>query len=365
MGHFLIITLVTCLIVIVLFWYLFYKAFALISKNGHPILERFPAVSVIVCYKNAKEHLLTTVQSILDQQYPAFELIVIDDFSADGGAYTLSHINDSRLVLLSAEKNAPGKKYALTQAISYAKSELLLFTDADCFPASSEWIGSMVAAMIQTKGTEIVMGYGPMYKKAGWLNIFVRFETIMTALQYISYTIFKIPYMGVGRNLMYKKSLFILHNGFESHKNVASGDDDLMISKMATAKNTVVNLQPESFVYSNGKNSLPSFLNQKSRHITTSVYYKTMHKALLALFSLSQFAFYLLLVLLFILGNISAISLALLLFLKWSIQMISHRKALKLLDGTDLNWWFPLLDVGIMIYYMTLPIYSLFRRKKW
>lgn len=347
------------------FWFLFYKAFVLLSKTEFTSKDIQPAVSVIVCYKNAKQHLHATIQSILNQQYPAFELIAIDDFSIDGSFDTLKHINDDRLMLLTAAKDTPGKKSALTQAILHAKNDLLLFTDADCIPASTEWITSMASAMMQTEDTEIVLGYGPMNKTQGWLNAFVRYETILTALQYMGYAVFKIPYMGVGRNLMYKKSLFLQHNGFKSHESIASGDDDLMISKIATGKNTVVNLKSESFVYSDGKNSLLSFFNQKSRHVTTSVHYNFKHKVLLATFAVSQLGFYLLLVLLLTLGNISSLSLVLFLAIKWFLQMVFHRKAMKSLIGQDLYWHFPLLDVGIMIYYMSLPIYSFFRKETW
>lgn len=347
------------------FWFLFYKAFVLLSKNEFTTKDIQPAVSVIVCYKNEKQHLHATIQSILNQQYPTFELIAIDDFSIDGSSDTIKDINDDRLMLLTAVKDTPGKKSALTQAILHSKNELLLFIDADCIPASTEWIKSTVSTMMQSEDTEIVLGYGPMNKTQGWLNAFVRYETILTALQYVSYTVFKIPYMGVGRNLMYKKSLFLQHNGFKSHENIASGDDDLMISKIATEINTIVNLKPESFVYSDGKNSLLSFFNQKSRHVTTSLHYNNMHKILLFLFAFTQLGFYLLLVLLLALGDISPLSLVLFLSLKWFLQMIFHRKAIKLLIGKDLYWKFPLLDVGMVIYYMTLPIYSFFRKGEW
>jgi glycosyltransferase involved in cell wall biosynthesis len=349
----------------VTFWFLFYKAFVFLSKTEFTTKDIQPAVSVIVCYKNAKQHLHSTIQSILNQQYPTFELIANDDFSIDGSSDTLKHINDDRLTLLTAVKDTPGKKSALTQAILHAKNELLLFTDADCIPASTEWIKSMVSTMMQSEDTEIVLGYGPMNKTQECLNAFVRYETILTALQYMSYAVFRIPYMGVGRNLMYKKSLFLQHNGFKSHENIASGDDDLMISKIATEKNTIVNLKPESFVYSDGKNNLLSFLNQKSRHVTTSVHYNNIHKILLFIFAFAQLGFYLLFVLLLAFGNISPLSLVLFLSIKWSVQMTFQQKAIKLLIGKDLYWRFPLLDVGMVIYYMTLPLYSFFRKGEW
>jgi poly-beta-1,6-N-acetyl-D-glucosamine synthase len=357
--------LAICLIIIVFFWVLFYKAFAKLSINSIPISDKLPEVSIILCYKNAKDHVSKTIQSILNQQYPSFEVIAIDDFSTDGSFSTLEPISDSRLVLLKAAKDAPGKKTALTQAINCAKNEFLLFTDADCIPAGDGWIKSMVTTMVHSKDTEIVLGYGPMQKKKGWLNAFVRFETIITALQYMSYAVLSIPYMGVGRNLFYKKSLYLRHNGFESHKNITSGDDDLMISKVATDVNTLVNIRPESFVYSEGKDSVSSFLHQKSRHVTTSVHYKNVHKVLLGMFALSQFGFYVFLFMLMSYGYISILCFSIVLIMKWLLQMILHHRSFTMLMGKDIYLWFPVLDIVMMIYYMTLPLYSLFRKKEW
>ncbi len=365
MGNLLIILLVFCLIVIVLFWYYFNKAFGKIGNIPRVVVDTLPAVSVIVCYKNARHHLRTTVQYILSQQYDDFELIAIDDFSNDGSSDLLSSISDPRLILLKAEIDQPGKKGALTQAILKAKNDVLLFTDSDCVPSTQNWIKSMATSMVSQHQTEIVLGYGPMNKSNVWLNVFIRYETILTALQYISYALFEIPYMGVGRNLMYRKSLFIRNKGFESHKNITSGDDDLVVSEVATAQNTVVNIEKDSYVFSEGKSSLMSYLQQKSRHITTSIHYKDIHKYLLAVFAVAQIGFYILLIALFCLGNINIFMFLSLIIVKWIIQAFLHHKALNVLEGEDLHWWFPLLDIGMVAYYLILPLFIIIRKKEW
>ena len=365
MGNLLIILLVLCLIVIVLFWYFFHNAFAKIDITTKSEVGILPPVTVIVCYKNARQHVLTTIQHLLDQQYHDFELIAIDDFSSDGGSDLLSTVTDPRLILLKADKDQLGKKGALTQAILKAKNDILLFTDADCVPSSQNWIKSMTTSMVRQKQAEIVLGYGPTNISKGWLNMFIRYETILTAIQYLSYSVSGIPYMGVGRNLMYRKSLFMRNKGFESHKNIASGDDDLMISEVTTAQNTVVNLLKESFVYSDGKASLTSFLQQKSRHITTSVHYKAKHKYMLGLFAASQLGFYILAIILVIFGYISINVFVAIYLLKWIIQMILHHKSFEVLDGRDIRFWFPLMDIGMIIYYLVLPFYAFIRKEGW
>src|SRR5581483_1786901 len=136
-----------------------------------------------------------------------------------------------------------GKKFALTMGIKASKNEYLLFTDADCRPASANWITRM--AVNFNRSTEIVLGYSPYQSAGGLLNSFIRFETIRTAINYLSAALAGNPYMGIGRNLAYTKTLFFKNKGFASHMHVMSGDDDLFVNENATAGNTTIEIHPE------------------------------------------------------------------------------------------------------------------------
>lgn len=324
-----------------------------------------PPISVIVAYKNAENQLKNTINAILDQDYPEFEVVAIDDFSSDSSFDILSEISDIKLVSLKASVDIAGKKTALTEAILSAKYDVLLFTDADCIPASKQWIKSMSASLIDRTNTEIVLGYGPMIKKRGCINAFARYETIITATQYITYAATGIPYMGVGRNLMYRKSTFVRAGGFADHLHIASGDDDLLVSKAATHNNTVVNIDKESFVYSEAKGTLISYLLQKTRHISTSYHYTFHHKFLLTLFALSQISLYFILVVGSIFEYWTLTFVLLILSTKWIIQMFLHNDSFNLLDGKDIKWYFPFLDITMNIYYTILPILGWFRKSGW
>ncbi|MBC7885783.1 MAG: glycosyltransferase [Saprospiraceae bacterium] len=357
-----------CFLVIILYWVWFYHAFSSVSTEAkicNPKEKISEPVSVIISFKNAAGHIVKTVESILLQDYPAFEIIAIDDFSSDGGSEILQKIHDKRLCVFKAALNLPGKKSALTQAIGCAKYDLLLFTDGDCLPASPRWISSMVQNISVNTGLELVLGYSPMEKTARWLNGMVRYETILTAIQYITYALAGMPYMGVGRNMMYRKSLFHKVRGFESHAALASGDDDLFVRSAAQTGNTTININPDSFIYSEGKSSVSSFLQQKSRHISTSIKYSLKHRFWLGLFAACQVGFYGCLFMALCFGYLSVITFIGWLVVKWTVQIMLQRKAFVILDGRDLTWWFPLLDIGMAVYYVILPFYAMVSRRDW
>ncbi|MBK8347332.1 MAG: glycosyltransferase [Saprospiraceae bacterium] len=353
-----------CFLIVSAYWVWFFVAF---SKTQPPIYSPenlTQGVSVIVCYKNAEGHILKTIENILRQDYPNFEVIAINDFSTDQGPDLLKKLADQRLRLMDAKQDKPGKKAALSEAIAMSSHDILLFTDADCSPASDRWIGWMATCMVSK--TEIVLGYGPLTRQNGWMNDFAKYETILTAMQYVTYARTGIPYMGVGRNLMYRKSLFDRVDGFSSHDNIASGDDDLLIMAAATSTNTAVQICRESFVYSDAPLSLRSFLNQKKRHISTSVRYQPIHQMLLGLFAMAQTGFFLLLAGGWFTGLLSLSVVLSFLAAKWIVQMNLHHKIFRKLDGCHLVLKFPLLDICMTLYYLVLPVYSLFaRRRSW
>ena len=226
-----------------------------------------------------------------------------------------------------------------------------MLTDADCVPASEFWIQKMQDGY--DDDIEIVLGYGAYHKRKGLLNKLIRFETFHTALQYLSYALAGIPYMGVGRNLSYKKDLFIRNKGFSSINHVASGDDDLFINKVATKQNTAVIIDTDAITRSIPKTTWSNWLNQKSRHYTTAKYYKAKHKFLLGLYFATQFIYYPLLA-------------AAIIFYDWRfalnsiwfrllIQAFVFYKAMKKMGEKDLWPWFIFLICGCFFITSSLP----------
>lgn len=310
-------------------------------------------VSVIICAKNEAINLKKNLPHILNQNYPNFEVIVVNDNSTDETGTILLEFQKKFSILhivsrKSNDNDKVGKKFALSEGIKNANNEVLLLTDADCKPISPNWIQSMQDSIDNKKS--VGLGYSPYYMEKGWLNIFIRYETIYTAIQYLSFALWGKPYMGVGRNLIYKKSLYDKVDGFKSHEHIASGDDDLFINAIAHLDNTTVIVNKSSFVYSDPKKDWKSFSRQKARHLTTGTSYQFKHQVLLGLLSSSHITHYFLGTFTFLLGSYT---LAIGVYLaRMSIIMLVGRSIFRRLDGRDLFVWIPVLDAMMVTYYV-------------
>ena len=268
-------------------------------KHGlGPSEQILPSVSVIVCAKNEAENLRLYVPKLLAQKYPDFEIILINDASSDETeevieAFVKEAPNVKQVNVENIEAFWGNKKYALTLGIKAATHNHLLFIDADCYPTSETWIREMAGMFSHKKS--LVLGYGGYEKvKNSWLNVLIRYETVLTAMQYMSYAMVGKPYMGVGRNLAYTRELFFEQRGFINHMKIQSGDDDLFVNEAGTKENTAVLYNPDGYTISDPKRTLREWYTQKRRHVNVSKYYTFSDKVLLGLFYLSQLLFFIL-----------------------------------------------------------------------
>ncbi|OYZ01211.1 MAG: glycosyl transferase family 2 [Sphingobacteriia bacterium 28-36-52] len=355
-------------IAIQVFYYLYffrrmayYKATEKETSVEHP-------VSVIICARDEAHNLVKNLPGVLVQDYATtHEVVLVNDNSTDESKYVIDEFrrsfkNLNMIELTQEAKMISGKKFPLSMGIKSAKYEIVLLTDADCVPASENWIKKMQGAYEDE--TEIVLGYGAYHKKPGLLNKLIRFETFHTALQYFSYALAGKPYMGVGRNLSYKKELFFKNKGFSSINQIPSGDDDLFINQVATADNTAILLDHDTHTLSDAKNSWGEWMTQKYRHYSTGKYYKPIHKFLLGLYSFSLFLVYPLLVLsiLFLNWQLAVGVFA----LRFIVQAIVLYKGMNKLNEKDLYPWFLFLDIWMFFYYLfTVPAIWKAPRKNW
>ncbi len=310
-------------------------------------------VSVIISARNEAQNLQENLPSILEQNYPDFEVVVINDCSYDRSDEILEDMQRQYpqlkvVTITEHERFKTGKKFALTLGIKASKNEFLLFTDADCKPASVNWITRMVAHF--GDGTQIVLGYSPFYKAGGFLNRFTRYESAKAAINYLACALNGDAYMGVGRNLAYTKTLFFSEKGFASHMHVLSGDDDLFVNQHATADNTAIEIHPETFMYTPAKSTILSWYRQKKRHAGVGKLYKARHRKMLLFDGLSGLLFYTLLILCLVCRFEPLLALGLLLF-RLIIQLLIYSKVFKKLDSRDLIWYLPFFDI---VYYMYL-----------
>lgn len=269
------------------------------ANTAIPYPENPFPVSLIVCAKNEAENLEKHIPLWLEQDHPDFELVLVNDRSVDDSGKIMESwaVRDSRIKIVDVQEIDAfwaNKKYALTLGIKRASHQRLIFTDADCRPGSKSWLRKM--SSLFDEQTQLVLGYGPYERHGGLLNALIRYETFVTATQYLNAAFKGNAYMGVGRNLGYTQYLFYDQSGFMNHMDVASGDDDLFVNHAANASNVALSMDPETFTYSIPKRSWADWLRQKRRHLTTARHYKGTHKFVLGLLYLLRWSFWVLLV---------------------------------------------------------------------
>ena len=297
MTSFILAIFIGCFLVQISIWCLVLQRaafFNLSAENQNNNTAIFPPVSVLICARNEAINLNVFLPKILNQNYPNFEVIVVDDASTDKTKQVLEEFQvlfkHLRVISIS-EKIKLGKKFALSTAIRAAKNDILLLTDADCVPVSENWIREMVSLTAPQK--KIVLGVSPYRPTTNSiLHTVIRHETTFTALQYIGFALAGMPYMGVGRNVLYHKNLFEKVGGFSTHENIIAGDDDLFLNSVLTPENFAIALNPNAFTYSLPKNTWKAYIKQKTRHVSVSPNYKLIHRFLLGMFGISHLLFY-------------------------------------------------------------------------
>ncbi|TVZ55335.1 cellulose synthase/poly-beta-1,6-N-acetylglucosamine synthase-like glycosyltransferase [Lutibacter sp. Hel_I_33_5] len=337
-------------------YYLSFLSFLSAKKKKSNNIKNLP-ISVIICAKNEAQNLQKYLPSVINQKYNDFEIVLINDASSDDTLEVMENFekknNNIKIVdVKNIEAFWGNKKYALTLGIKAAKNEHLLFTDADCLISSDNWISEMSTRFNEEK--TIILGYGKYAKtKRSLVNLLVRYETLLTAIQYFSYAKLGSPYMGVGRNLAYTKSDFFKTKGFISHLHIRSGDDDLFIQDAASNTNTTICTSLDSFTVSDAPTSLQEWFRQKRRHISTSDYYKFKHKFFLGLFYTSKVFFYMLSIIFLIYNWKISLPLIILYYL---ICYISVGLSAKKLQETQVLFFLPFLEIFLLLFQFTIFI---------
>jgi glycosyltransferase involved in cell wall biosynthesis len=344
-----------CLVTLVqLFYYLFFFLRVALYKSKDKFQSQTQPVSVIVCARDEAHNLENNLPALLTQTYTTtHEVVLVNDNSFDDTKFFAEELSRifkklNAINLTQEAKHIPGKKYPLSIGIKSSKYEVMLLTDADCMPASENWIQKMQDAY--SDGIEIILGYGAYKKEKGFLNKLVRFETFHAAVQYLSYALAGYPYMGVGRNLSYRKDLFFRVKGFSSINHIPGGDDDMFINKVANKTNTAIVIDKDAFTISEAPKTFYQWWRQKTRHYSTARFYKPLHQFLLSLYAASHFFFY-------------PLFIAAIIFFDWRIvlgvfaarlitQAIVWYKTMNRLNEKDLFPIFWLLDIWQFFYYI-------------
>lgn len=360
-------TIIYYLFITIISIQLFYYGFLfrkLIHNNNKTSTENIP-ISVIVWIKNQANTIGNLIPLLTTQEYPDYEIILLNDASTDDTLEVLKtfekqHHNIKIVDVKNNETFWANKKYSLTLGIKAAQKEYLLFIDGTCYPDSTLWIKQMSNQFTNNKS--IVLGYSG-YKKIpqSFLNLLIRFENSTNALQYLSWARIGSPYTGTGKNLAYSKELFFNTSGFINHMKSLHGEDELFINQVANRENTTLCMNPDSFTYSEPEKTVTTWLNQCKKSYAVAYDYAPIDKLKLSLFYVSQGLFLLLAIILFIFQFCWIIVLGLLL-IRYTCATITWWHTSKKLKQKDTAYWYPVLE--IILVFIKLYLFMTFSKPK-
>ncbi|MBD3628657.1 glycosyltransferase [Cyclobacterium sp.] len=341
---------------------LVFGRFAFFYKNQpeENLIPNPPGVSIVIAAKNESSHLKDLIPLLMQQQYPKFEVVVVNDCSWDDSEallreFSTQYPNFRAVNIRYTPSHVTSKKYALTLGIKVSQYGIVLLTDADCRPVSLHWIKRM-SAPIRLENKVFALGHGSYMALPGLLNRIIQFETLLTAIYYFSFGYWKSPFMGVGRNLCYRKDFFMEKKAFKSLWHIEGGDDDLFVNRYAMSSNTAIVAHPESITVSEPKTNFKDYFTQKKRHFHAGKYYRGKDKLKLGLYSLSHLIFWLSAAVIVILASSwepIAVVLGLVLF-RATIQYFIIHEARKKLEGKGKVIWTMFFDLMYMVYFWVL-----------
>lgn len=324
---------------------------------GHDDIR--PSVSIIICAKNESNNLQAFLPLIFEQEYPNYEVIVVNDGSYDNTTDILKDLQSKyqNLYVTNIPEDVniiSRKKLALTVGIKAAKNDILLLTDADCRPYSKHWISMMVRNF--QSDTEFVLGYGDYLQEKSFINKLICYDSLFIAMQYLGFASIGKPYMGVGRNIAYKKETFFNNNGFAGFLQISSGDDDLFVNHHAKKQNTRIEVNIDSKTLSIPKHTFKDWFHQKTRHLSSSKLYTKRSKRLVMLEPLTRGFFYLAFILLLIMyySNLYILTAAISIFcIRYITQLLVYNLTAKTLKNRKLY-------LSIILFDILLPIINLY-----
>jgi len=316
--------------------------------------------SVVFCAKNELKCLVKNLKSLISQN-DATQVILMDDYSTDGSSEYLAKISSNNLTLTIQipSQNVAGKKLALTEGIVLSTNDHIVLTDGDCWPASANWASTMSSKI--TKQSQLVLGYGPLKTPTNLLGLFMQYETVINAIQYLSYALLNSPYMGVGRNIAFTKKLFNTVGGYSSHVHHISGDDDLLVQGAFKHTKTTISIDPETFVYSESPHNLKSYIKQKKRHHSTAPLYTLKHKILLSIHPILHLGSFITGVILIYFGNLALVVSAFV--FRWVVLLCFGFVPFKKLHALKTWLSIPLCDLLLIPYYIFFSLFSFLDNK--
>ena len=256
---------------------------------------QLPPASVVVYACDNAESLRRNIPALFDQDYPDFEVVIVDDASTDDTPEVIQMLMNTYPRLYATRVPADAcalsrKKLALTLGIKAVKNDCVALLDANCEPASPHWLRNTMRHFAD--GADVVIGYSRYEAPDTFADRYRLCDRLLFSLRYLSCAVRRTPFMAEGTNLAYRKSLFFDHKGFGQRLNLRYGDDDLFVNEVAAPGNTRVEISPESFVTVRGDDFVTMWRLQKMRYSFTAPYLQHDRQALFAGEQAAVYLFY-------------------------------------------------------------------------
>ena len=366
----------TLFIVQLLYYFCLYNRIHLrnrsVKRGDTHFTQELPPVSVIICAHDEVENLRNNLNSVLEQDYPLYEVIVINDGNTDESKDYLTLLEEKyphlyHSFIPESSRYISRKKLAATLGIKASKYDWIVFTDADCRPQSNQWL--RLLARNFTSRTQVVLGYSGYERGKGWLHKQVSFDNLFTSMRYLGFALAGSPYMGIGRNLAYRKELFYRHKGFAAHLNLQRGDDDLFINHVATSGNTRVETDADATVRMQPVWRAKDWREEKIGYTSTARLYHGIQRWLAGGETFTRLAFHIAWIALLITGvlhsNRPVAGIALSFFLlRFTVQaIVINQTAKELKEKRRYYFTLPLFDLLQPMQSMRWKLYCLFRKK--
>lgn len=343
-----------------------------VKRNNVHFSQELPPISVIICAREESENLRRNLTVVLEQDYPQFEVIVINDGDTDESEDYLTILEEKYPHLYhsfvpDSSRYISRKKLAITLGIKASKYDWLVFTEANCMPQSNQWLRLMARNF--TSRTQVVLGYSGYERSKGWLHKRVAFDNLFTSMRYLGFALAGKPYMGIGRNLAYRKELFYQQKGFSAHLNLQRGDDDLFINHIATPDNTRVETDVNSIIRTQPVLRTKDWREEKISYTSTARLYHGAQRWLAGLETFSRLMFYGCWIAALIIGILNfhwlAAGIAFLIWiLRFTAQAVIINKTAKELDEKRRYYFtLPVFDFLQPMQSLRWKLYCLFRKR--
>lgn len=322
-------------------------------SGGDPLNDDLPPVSVVLTARNDAAWLKENLVYLLEQDYPNFEVVVVDYLSHDDTQFVLKLLHDYyphlKIVPFKEDVNLfQGKKYPLSIGIKSAANDILMLADPDCTPKNLLWLRGMVRGY-RNKETQIVLGYCGVKRTKTLLGCLQQYDALTYGARYLGSALLGHPYTGSGRNLSYRRSFFFRQGAFIRHYDVADGSDDLFVYQNADRRNTAICINANACLSAEPKKRFAAWHNERRHRVATRNRHSIKDRLHEALPNIANTLLIAAAVLLLLRDTLPWPVLAAAVALKWAWQIVCLSRLTKRFDGGLVHLAAPLLEIYFII----------------